>query len=98
MTDKQRELARHALGLPNKKNTTHRNYFVIGVGSDGHNEWMKLVTQGLAIKRTAEPFAGDDLFYLTMDGARLVLEPKEHISREEARIMRSFPVAASRES
>jgi hypothetical protein len=30
LTDRQRELARHALGFPNKKNTSYRNHFCAG--------------------------------------------------------------------
>ncbi len=90
MTDKQREYARHALGFPNRKNTSYRNHFCIGVGGDGYEEWMDLVSKGLAVRRTSNLWCGDDMFYLTLPGALMVREPKEHISQEESRFMREL--------
>jgi hypothetical protein len=92
MTDRQRELARHALGLPNKKNTTYRNHFCIGPGGDGYEDWEDLVSKGLALKCAGahcnRPWGENDMFYLTLKGALMVREPKEHISREDAADMR----------
>jgi hypothetical protein len=90
MTDKQIQLARHALGLPNKKNTSYRNRYCIGVGCDGYEEWEAMVAQGDAIKRTGPLWGGDDMFHLTLKGALAVREPKEHISRDDAEEMREF--------
>jgi hypothetical protein len=84
MTEKQKKLARHALGLPNKKNTSYRNHFCVGIGEDGYAEWEAMVIQGDAVKRTGPHWGGDDMFYLTLKGALAVREPKEHISREDA--------------
>lgn len=93
MNDKQREMARHALGLPNRKHFTNRNNYCIGKGGEGYEDWEDLVSKGLAVKREGGGhFGGDDLFYLTLEGARAVLLPKEHISREDAEAMRKLVV------
>jgi hypothetical protein len=90
MTPKQREFARHALGLPNKKSTSYRNHFCIGVGGDGHEDWEDLVSKGLAVKRTSDLYGGDDIFYLTLQGALMVRGPKEHLSQEDTQFMRDL--------
>lgn len=90
MTPKQRDLARHALGLPNKKNVSYRNHFCIGAGGDGYADWEDLVSKGLAVKRTSDHWGGDDMFHLTLEGALMVREPKEHLSQEDTRIMREL--------
>lgn len=89
---RQREFARHALGLPNNRNMTYRNHFCINSGGDGYADWEDLVSQGAAVKAIGgENWVGDFFyltFYLTLEGARAVLLPKEHISREDAEKMR----------
>lgn len=87
ITPKQRELARHALGLPNKQNTTYRNHFCIGKGGDGYEDWEALAAQGAAVKAVGGVNWSGDFFYLTLEGAKAVLLPKEHISREDAEKM-----------
>lgn len=96
MTDKQRELARHALGLPNKKNISYRNHFCVGVGGDGYADWEEMVANGDAVKRTSNLWDGDDMFYLTLKGALAARGPKEHISREDAEQMRKMESRSSR--
>lgn len=88
MNPKQLEMARHALGFPNKKNTSNRNHYCVGSGCDGHEEWMDLVSGGMAVRRTGPLWGGDDMFHLTLRGALMARGPKEHISREEAASMR----------
>jgi hypothetical protein len=66
MTETQKELARHALGLPNRKNESYRNHFCTGPGSLDFDHWEDLVTKGLADKRTDGPWGGDHMFYLTL--------------------------------
>ena len=88
MTDRQRELARHALGFPNKKNRSYRNHFCIGKGGDGYEDWMDLVTKGLAIRSTGPHWDGDDMFHLTLKGGLEARGPKEHLSAEDAEQMR----------
>lgn len=89
MTKSQTEMARHALGLPNKQNMTYRNHFCLGEGADGYTEWEDLVKQGYAIKALGSKWTGD-FFHLTLDGAREVLKSKEHISAEDAQHMRTL--------
>lgn len=88
MNESQMEMARHALGFPNKKNTSYRNHFCIGKGGDGYEDWMDLVSKRLAFRSTGPHWGGDDMFHLTLEGALLARGPKEHISREDAERMR----------
>jgi len=90
MNDRQRELARHALGLPNKKNTSYRNHFCAGVDHFDYADWEVMVSQGYAIKRTVPYCGGDDMFHLTLSGALLARNPKEHLSREDTAQMRKL--------
>lgn len=93
MSPAQREMARHALGFPNKKNTSNRNHYCIGKGGDGYEEWLDLVDKGLARRRVGTHWGGDGMFYLTLDGALMAREPKEHLSREEAAALRNMSEA-----
>lgn len=73
MTDIQQELARHALGLPNKQRLSYRNSFCASKGHSDHSEWEAMVADGLAIKRISALWGGDDMFHLTLKGALLAL-------------------------
>lgn len=88
MNDNQREMIRHALGLPNKTNCTNRNHYCISPGCDGYEDWLELVKDGFAIQAVSRDGWSGNFFYVTLTGARWVLLPSEHISREEAREMR----------
>lgn len=90
MTESQKKLARHALGFPNKKNTSYRNHFCIGKGGDGYSEWEAMVSSGEAVKRTGPHWGGDDMFHLTLKGGLAARETKEHLSREETTQMREL--------
>ncbi len=90
ITSEQRDMMRHCIGLPNKKKVTNRNHYCIGPGCDGYAAWIELADRGLAIRRTTALAGGDDFFHLTQSGATLVLDPKEHISREEMEHMRQW--------
>jgi hypothetical protein len=57
---------------------------------------MDLVSKDLAVRRTSDLWGGDDMFYLTLPGALMVREPKEHISQEESRFMRSLAEVVER--
>lgn len=84
MTPKQRTLARHALGLPNKKKTAYRNHYCIGPDSPDYSEWEDLVSKKMAVKVTAGKEWAGDFFYLTFSGAKDALWGDEHLSREIA--------------
>jgi hypothetical protein len=88
MTDKQRAMAREALGLPNEQNATQRNHYCVGEGGDGWDEWQALVAEGLAVKAIGGPDWSGAFFHLTLEGAKAVLAPEEHVSREVAEKMR----------
>lgn len=90
MTQWQKELARHALGLPNPRNESYRNHFCTDSGSEEHREWEKLVSEGMAVKRTGTMWGGSDMFHLTLKGALEAREPKEHLSREDTAVMREL--------
>ena len=92
MTSEQRQLARHALGFPNKKNMSYRNHYCIGNGGDGYQDWEAMVAAGEAVKRTGPHWGGDDMFHLTLKGGLVACDAKEHLSREETELMRSLEI------
>lgn len=84
LSDQQRELARHALGLPNKRRRSYRNHFVTGEGSSDFSHWLIMAEAGLARRHKGSPLTGgDDLFRLTTAGAKLVLNPREKLDPED---------------
>lgn len=84
MTPKQIELARHALGLPNRERRSYRNHFVTGEGSDDHPEWVAMVGGGFAKRRAGNQLTGgDDLFWLTPDGAAAALRHGERLDPKD---------------
>lgn len=84
MTPRQEELARHALGLPNKRRQSYRNHFVAGPGHTDYTDWMVLVAQDLAKRRGGSPLSGgDDVFWLTSAGAGAVLKKGERLDQED---------------
>lgn len=92
MTPTQIDLARHALGLDGQRKVSYRNHFVTGPGpgNDDHMQWTAMVEAGDAVKRQGSQLTGgDDLFRLTLQGARAVLRGKEKLDPED------FPEAES---
>jgi len=89
MRPKQIELARHALGLDGRRTASYRNYFVCGPSPD-YSEWCDMVDEGDATRTDGSKlqFGGDDLFRLTLQGARKALLPAETLDRED------FPAAS----
>lgn len=85
MTPRQRELARHALGLPNDRRKSYRNRFVAGELHRDYSEWQAMVERGDAERHDGKllSFGGSHLFCLTEQGARAALEPGEHLDRED---------------
>lgn len=84
MTAEQRDLARHALGLPNRRKRSYRNHFVTGEGSTDHHHWIAMVMAGLARRRAGGPLTGgDDLFSLTKEGATAALDKGERLDPED---------------
>lgn len=91
MNPSRLDLARHALGLPNRNRVTYRNRFVTPSGNPQHALWMEMVDEGLAVRVDGKrlPFGGDDLFCLTPAGANQALAKGEQLDPED------FPEALS---
>lgn len=84
MTPRQKELARHALGLPNKMRMSYRNRFIAGVGHNDYEDWLAMVADGYAGMREGKSLPyGDSTFWLTEHGAQMALEPREKLDRED---------------
>lgn len=79
MTPNQIELARHALGLPNDMRRSYRNYFTAGEKHPDFAEWMAMVADGEAITEKRSVFGGDNIFWLTLSGARKAAKQGEKI-------------------
>ena len=85
MTPRQIELARHALGLPNRNNKSFRNRFIAGLQHPDYADWFGMVLDGNAEWRSGEkvPFGNDWLFWLTPAGAQKALRPGEQLDKED---------------
>lgn len=93
MTPEQIELARHALGLPNRNRKSYRNHFVAGEGHSDFDNWQAMVMAGLArFRKGSELTGGDPVFWLTLEGARSALKKGERLDLDD------FPSAASAKS
>lgn len=84
MTPEQRDLARHALGLPNGRNRSYRNRFVTGPECEDHAPWIAMVKSYLARGvKNRRIYGGMDYFWLTPAGAALALDPGETLCQED---------------
>jgi len=85
MIPRQRELARHALGLSARHHRSYRNHFVCGPSHSDFFDWAVMVVEGNATYRPprAVPFGGDAIFYLTRAGAEDVLKRGEKLDPED---------------
>lgn len=79
MTPRQRELARHALGLPNRNRRSYRNRFLTGGDC---LDWQSMVDLGLAEAGKTDEH-GRTWFWLTRDGAKAALNRGEGLCRED---------------
>lgn len=81
LTPAQRRLARHALGLPNRRRISYRNHYVAPYVPGGpFDVWNDMVCRGLADSISRR---GTVRFWLTRLGATLALEPGERLCPEE---------------
>lgn len=80
MTPEQKQMARHALGLPNDKKRSYRNRYVV---SRDNADWKALVSGGFAHILTTGFVAPTALFYLTKRGAEEALENGESLDPED---------------
>ena len=84
MTPRQKELARHALGLGGKQRQSYRNRFYAGPGHPDFNDWQDMVTGGLAGVLKPDPgFRPDHAFWLTRQGASAALNKGERLCPED---------------
>jgi hypothetical protein len=84
MTPQQIELARHALGLPNDRRRSYRNYFTAGTGHPDFADWIAMIKAGTAKRRISSRMAGgDDVFWLTIEGAQAALQHGESLDPED---------------
>lgn len=83
MTPKQRELARHALGMGRSKRS-YRNHFVTSLDTEDFMEWMKMAKEGYAVGRTSVMLpVGGMSFNLTQEGAEKALNDDEELCPED---------------
>lgn len=78
MTEAQRKLARHALGLGGRWKRSYRNRYVIGLGmkATDYPDWQAMVAAGWAAFEYGS-------FRMTRAGAELALEPGETLCPED---------------
>jgi hypothetical protein len=78
ISDKQRDILRHALGFGRRTRPGWRNHFVTGPGSDDYADCEALVAAGLMTKRSGGPLSGGDPVYRVTDAGQdaLVGRPK----------------------
>lgn len=84
LTDAQRKLARHALGLPNNSKRSYRNRYRAPFIGQENVDWCAMHDAGYAV---CVPVEGDSalgpFFYLTEAGARLALNKGEKLCPED---------------
>lgn len=83
MTPEQIELARHALGLDDRRKQSYRNRFCAGPGHDDYAAWVAMVADGNAEQHKSKLYAGDSMFFLTKAGATAALRPGETLDPED---------------
>ena len=79
----QRQLARHALGLPNFRRVSFRNrYAVTYAPTQDFEAWEAMAGAGMA--QSSRPGqSGLMIFWLTREGAEAALEPGETLCPED---------------
>jgi hypothetical protein len=88
MTPQQIKLARHALGLPNARRQSYRNFFTAGVRHPDYYDWIAMVDDENAKKSTSAKPDGDDIFWLTVKGAQAALYTGESLDPEDFQSLR----------
>lgn len=67
MTESQREIMRHTLGMSCGRSPGWRNHFVTGPGSSGYDDCEALVAAGFMSRRSGGPLSGGDPIYRVTD-------------------------------
>lgn len=83
LTERQRHIARHALGWDGRHKQSYRNHYVIGEGGDTHSDWVDLVERGLATRVYSAPCRAD-VFRCTRQLALAVRDNYERLNTEYA--------------
>lgn len=87
LTPEQRRLARHALGLGDRrKKRAYRNRYNADEGSDADRDWSAMVDLGAALRVRRKDVPGV-LYILTIRGALAAMESHEMIDAEELSYM-----------
>ena len=73
MTNEQRDVMRHALGL-GRASREYRNHFVTGPGTTDYPHCEALVAAGLMRRREGNPLSGGDPIYSVTDAGRAALK------------------------
>jgi hypothetical protein len=81
MDAEQIYLARHALGLPNKRRVSYRNRYHAADDTPVWRMWVDMVSQGHAVSRKSEREMTE--FSLTTSGARKALVRGERLCKED---------------
>ncbi|WP_457797671.1 hypothetical protein [Methylocystis sp. S23] len=82
MTPAQRELARHALGLPNEQKRSYRNRYYVDATASTGRQWLIMRSRGFA-EMVPLPECVADFFALTRAGAEMALDPGESLDQED---------------
>lgn len=77
MSDTEKRLARHALGLPHPGGRSYRNWYIAALGSDVLDQWRSMVQRHYAVEHRV------GCFRLTLAGAQAALEPGESLDTED---------------
>ncbi len=81
LTEAQRAMARHALGLTDGRKVSYRNRYVVGIGTTQEAEWNALVQVGGAERgQNGIAVVG---FCLTAAGANAALDRGESLDCED---------------
>jgi hypothetical protein len=82
MTQEQRRLARHALGLRGNNKKSYRNRYLVSATTSVIHPWWGMVHQGLAVQGDSKT-SKMVLYHLTYAGALLALDPGETLCPED---------------
>ena len=83
MSERQRDLARHALGLPSIRRSSYRNRYVCSESGPTWSNWMLMELTGLAENDPDFSSNGHVLFSLTRRGAEMALKKGERLNPED---------------
>ena len=78
MTPSQRDLARHALGLPNPQRRTSRNRYLIPKDGPDYVQWLEMIDNGEALL-VSPPTSSLACFALTIKGGQLAIREREQL-------------------